>query len=50
MDARPAIENLCCLNPECKQYGQRGQHNLTIRKIYGADRIRYLRCRSCGEE
>jgi IS1 family transposase/transposase-like protein len=50
MDARPAIENLCCLNPECKQYGQRGQNNLMLRKTYGADRIRYLRCHSCGEE
>lgn len=50
MEARPAMERLCCLNPECKQYGQRGQDNLTLRKTYGADQIRYLRCRSCGEE
>ena len=50
MDPRPAIENLCCLNPECKAYGQREQDNLTLRKTYGADRIRYLRCRTCGEE
>ncbi len=50
MDPRPALENLCCLNVECKTYGQRGANNLTIRKIYGADRIRYLRCRQCGEE
>lgn len=50
MDPRPAVENLCCLNPECKEYGQRGGDNLTLRKIYGADRIRYLRCRRCGVE
>ena len=50
MDPRPAVENLCCQNRECKSYGQRGQDNLTLRKTYGADRIRYLRCRDCGEE
>ena len=44
------MENLCCQNPECKSYSQRGQDNLTLRKTYGADRIRYLRCRDCGEE
>jgi hypothetical protein len=27
-----------------------GQDNLTVRKIYGQDRIRLLRCRTCGEE
>ena len=31
-------------------YGQKGQDKLTVRKVYGKDRIRYLRCRSCGEE
>jgi hypothetical protein len=24
--------------------------NLTVRKVYGRDRIRLLRCRTCGEE
>lgn len=24
--------------------------NLTVRKVYGRDRIRYLRCRRCGTE
>lgn len=50
MDPRPDLHNLCCLNPECKDYGHRGRANLTVRKTYGADQIRYLRCRSCGEE
>ena len=49
-DPRPALENLCCLNVQCKTYGQRGQANLTVRKTYGADRIRYLRCGCCGDE
>ena len=49
-EPRPALENLCCLNAQCKTYGQRGQSNLRVRKVYGADRIRYLRCGCCGEE
>jgi transposase-like protein len=27
-----------------------GANNLVIRKVYGHDRLRLLRCRSCGEE
>lgn len=49
-EPRPALENLCGLNAQCKTYGQRGQANLRVRKTYGADRIRYLRCGCCGEE
>ena len=49
-EPRPALENLCCLNAQCKAYGQRGQAHLRVRKIYGVDRIRYLRCQGCGEE
>ncbi len=49
-EPRPALENLCCLNTQCKTYGQRGQANLRVRKTYGADRIRYLRCGCCGAE
>lgn len=49
-EPRPALENLCCLNAQCKIYGQRGQANLTVRKTYGADRIHYLRCGCCGDE
>lgn len=50
MDPRPDLDNLCCVNPECKEYGRRGRANLTVRKTYGADQIRYLHCRRCGEE
>ena len=49
-EPRPALENLCCLNAQCNAYGQRGQANLRVRKIYGVDRIRYLRCQCGGEE
>jgi IS1 family transposase/transposase-like protein len=38
------------VNERCESYGQAGRNNLTIRKIYGKDQIRYLRCRCCGAE
>lgn len=38
------------MTPECELYGQVGRHNLTVRKVYGADQIRYLRCSDCGCE
>lgn len=50
METRPALKSLYCVNSECKDFGQMGHKNLKVRKIYGKDKIRYLRCRSCGEE
>ena len=47
---RPPLASLACVNPNCDLYGQKGGTNLTIRKVYGADQIRYLRCRDCQEE
>jgi IS1 family transposase len=47
---RPSLETLSCQNPECQVYLQAGIGKLTIRKIYGQDQIRYLRCQVCGEE
>jgi len=44
------LETLACVNERCAYYGQKAQDNLTVRKIYGKDQIRYLRCRHCGEE
>jgi IS1 family transposase/transposase-like protein len=41
---------LACVDPTCELYGQAGQENLTVRKVYGEDQIRYLRCRKCGCE
>lgn len=49
-NSRPPIETLACVNERCEMYGEAGAGNLTIRKVYGADRIRYLRCGCCGEE
>jgi transposase-like protein len=50
MEPRPDIQSLCCVNPECKHFAQKGKQNLKLRKTYGKDLIRYLRCTSCGEE
>jgi transposase-like protein len=47
---RLPIESLACVNNECQQYAQADQGNLRVRKTYGKDKIRYLRCRSCGLE
>lgn len=50
MEPRPDLEQFCCLNEECALYAQKQAKNLVIRKTYGKDHIRYLRCRCCGEE
>jgi IS1 family transposase len=47
---RPPLESLACVNRDCDLYGQKGGHNLKIRKVYGRDNIRYLRCCCCQEE
>lgn len=47
---RPPLSSLACINPECELYGQTGKDNLGVRKTYGADSIRYLRCRCCTTE
>jgi IS1 family transposase/transposase-like protein len=44
------LDSLACVNEECDLYGQAGQGNLTVRKIYGKDQIRYIRCKVCQEE
>lgn len=48
--ARLPLESLACVNKECQRYGQSGLSNLKVRKTYGRDEIRYLRCSECGEE
>lgn len=49
-ETRPPLESLACVNPDCEMYGQKGGTHLTIRKVYGQDQIRYLRCRCCQQE
>lgn len=47
---RPDLDTLACVNAECQLFRHAGANNLVIRKVYGHDRLRLLRCRSCGEE
>ena len=47
---RPDLTTLACVNTDCQHYGRPGQGNLTIRKVYGKDGIRLLRCSKCHEE
>jgi hypothetical protein len=47
---RLLLDSLACVNQRCEWYGQAGQQNLTVRKLYGKDQIRYLRCRVCRAE
>jgi transposase-like protein len=47
---RPDLDTLACVNPECQLFGRTDEGNLTVRKVYGHDQLRLLRCRTCGEE
>ena len=47
---RPPLETLACPYSECPLYAKYGMDNLTVRKVYGKDRIRYLRCNGCARE
>jgi IS1 family transposase/transposase-like protein len=44
------IETLACPYPACHLYAKKGVGNLTVRKVYGKDQIRYLRCSGCARE
>jgi transposase-like protein len=39
----------CCQNPECPDYGKRGQDNLRVAFHYGPQQRRMLACRTCQE-
>jgi transposase-like protein len=47
---RPDLTTLACVNAECQVFRRAGANNLVLRKVYGHDGIRRLRCRMCGEE
>lgn len=47
---RPQIETLACPYPDCQLYASKGAGNLYVRKVYGKDHIRYLRCSGCARE
>jgi len=44
------VEELCCVNPECPDRGQRGLGNVSVRKGKGGGRWRVLRCSTCRTE
>ena len=46
---RPDLATLACGKPECHHCRRPGEPHLTVRKVYGHDRIRLLRCRTGGE-
>ena len=47
---RPDLDTLTCVNPECQRFRRPGGAHLTVRRVYGHDRMRLWRCRTCGEE
>src|SRR5919106_5859204 len=47
---RPALTTLACVNADCQHYGRPSQGTLTLRKVYGKDSSRLLRCKGCHEE
>ena len=47
---RPDWDTLACVHAACPLCGHTGAHNLVLRQVYGHDRIRLRRCRTCGEE
>ena len=44
------VSDLCCVNSQCRDYGKRGAGNLVCRKLFGRDRRRFVRCRTCRAE
>jgi IS1 family transposase/transposase-like protein len=49
-NTRPPIESLACPYEDCQSYGKAALGNLRVRKLYGKDCLRYLRCTSCSRE
>ena len=44
------VWDLCCVNSQCPDYGKRGAGNLVCRKLFGKERWRFVRCRTCRQE
>jgi transposase-like protein len=44
-----ALARFCCQNPDCPDYGKRGQGNLRVGFRYGPQQRRLLACRTCQE-
>lgn len=44
------VLDVACDNRKCPQYGVKGAGNITLRRRYGAEGIRFLRCLSCKQQ
>lgn len=44
------VSDVACDNPKCPHYGIKGAGNVTVRRRYGAEGIRFLRCLTCKQE
>jgi transposase-like protein len=44
------VPDLACDNRKCAQYGMKGAGNVTLRRRYGAEGIRFVRCLTCKQE
>ena len=43
------INEFCCLNKKCLDYGKKGVGNIIVHNRYGKhDEIRMLKCKTCG--
>jgi transposase-like protein len=49
MEPEIAVD-VVCVNPKCDDYGVVDRGNVIVRRRYGADSIRFLRCRQCRTE
>ena len=47
---QPDLDTVACVNTACRVFRQPGQGNLILRKVYGHDHLRRLRCHTCGED
>ena len=44
------VKDVACPNPKCPKFGTRGGESVILRRRYGPDEIRFLRCRACHKE
>jgi len=41
------VDDVVCTAPGCPHRGVKGAGNVALRRVYGPDSIRFLRCRTC---
>lgn len=44
------VDDVVCTTPGCPHRGVKDAGNLALRRVYGPDGIRFLRCRTCKTE